>query len=44
MNTNQCKNCGKELEKIGNEYICKNCNKRYTRKAIVQKMELNLKN
>lgn len=28
-----CLNCGETLEKIGNEYICKKCGKKYVKKA-----------
>ena len=37
MNINQCKNCGNDLEKIGNEYICKSCNKKYIKNTYCPK-------
>ncbi|MDX8336139.1 zinc ribbon domain-containing protein [Candidatus Cetobacterium colombiensis] len=38
----KCLNCGNELEKIGNEYVCKVCKKRYIKKAYcpIDKSEL----
>ncbi|MGL5637714.1 MAG: zinc ribbon domain-containing protein [Cetobacterium sp.] len=33
MENQKCLECGCELEKIGNEYICKSCEAKYIKKA-----------